>query len=344
MKKLKKVLSVLSILVLIPTSIYAHSGRTDANGGHRDNKNVSGLGSYHYHCGGYPAHLHNNGVCPYKGSSTTSTGSSTSNSGATTSTVVEAKDTINVSNVPETLLIGQTMKIKYSVTSVKGNNTGSWTSNNSDVLEITSDGNISAKNIGTAVITLTTYNNSKSHTIKVAPVEVESVELSIEKAKVKLGKSKKVDANVLPENSTDKNLVWKSDNEDILSVDGEGNIKGMAVGKATITASANNNVSGSIEIEVYEVLPKKIETEFTKIKLKIDETANIKPIVYPNNANDKTLKIVSSNKKVATVTKKGKIKAVGAGKTTITISTKNNITKKIEVKVSKPSLFKRIFK
>ena len=40
----------------------AHSGRTDANGGHRDKKNVSGLGSYHYHCGGHPAHLHTNGV------------------------------------------------------------------------------------------------------------------------------------------------------------------------------------------------------------------------------------------------------------------------------------------
>ncbi len=43
----------------------AHSGRTDGRGGHRDNKNKSGLGSYHYHCGGYPAHLHENGVCPY---------------------------------------------------------------------------------------------------------------------------------------------------------------------------------------------------------------------------------------------------------------------------------------
>lgn len=47
-------------------NVFAHSGRTDANGGHRDNNNQSGLGSYHYHCGGYPAHLHNNGVCPYK--------------------------------------------------------------------------------------------------------------------------------------------------------------------------------------------------------------------------------------------------------------------------------------
>ena len=50
----------------------AHSGRTDARGGHRDNKNKSGLGSYHYHCGGHPAHLHPNGVCPYSGQTTSS--------------------------------------------------------------------------------------------------------------------------------------------------------------------------------------------------------------------------------------------------------------------------------
>lgn len=43
----------------------AHSGRTDSSGGHKDNKNKSGLGYYHYHCGGNPPHLHKNGVCPY---------------------------------------------------------------------------------------------------------------------------------------------------------------------------------------------------------------------------------------------------------------------------------------
>lgn len=39
--------------------------RTDSNGGHKDNNNKSGLGYYHYHCGGNPPHLHSNGSCPY---------------------------------------------------------------------------------------------------------------------------------------------------------------------------------------------------------------------------------------------------------------------------------------
>lgn len=63
-----------------PLTANAHSGRTDSNGGHRDNKNVSGLGSYHYHCGGHPAHLHPNGVCPYSSSDSNSSNSSTSSS------------------------------------------------------------------------------------------------------------------------------------------------------------------------------------------------------------------------------------------------------------------------
>ena len=53
------------LFALSPAFALAHSGRTDASGGHRDNKNKSGLGSYHYHCGGNPPHLHTGGVCPY---------------------------------------------------------------------------------------------------------------------------------------------------------------------------------------------------------------------------------------------------------------------------------------
>lgn len=71
----KRIYTLAIVFTFIFTSIsFAHSGRTDSSGGHRDNKNKSGLGSYHYHCGGYPAHLHKNGACPYKTDYKTSTG------------------------------------------------------------------------------------------------------------------------------------------------------------------------------------------------------------------------------------------------------------------------------
>lgn len=40
---------------------FAHSGKTDADGGHNDNIH----GGYHYHHG-YSAHDHYNGECPYE--------------------------------------------------------------------------------------------------------------------------------------------------------------------------------------------------------------------------------------------------------------------------------------
>ena len=65
--KIKRVSAILSFIFIMSlcVSVFAHSGRTDSKGGHKDNKNVSGLGSYHYHCGGHPPHLHTNSICPY---------------------------------------------------------------------------------------------------------------------------------------------------------------------------------------------------------------------------------------------------------------------------------------
>ena len=79
MKRKHALIAILTLVLClaVPLGAGAHSGRTDANGGHKDNKNVSGLGSYHYHCGGHEAHLHPNGVCPYASSaSSSSSGSS----------------------------------------------------------------------------------------------------------------------------------------------------------------------------------------------------------------------------------------------------------------------------
>lgn len=60
----KRLVSFLMICIMLTTLSFAHSGRTDSSGGHKDNKNVSGLGYYHYHHGMGP-HLHPNGICPY---------------------------------------------------------------------------------------------------------------------------------------------------------------------------------------------------------------------------------------------------------------------------------------
>lgn len=63
MRKIKFLFLIITVILIFATAItpvFAHSGRTDANGGHKD----SSTGEYHYHHG-HPAHQHTNGVCPY---------------------------------------------------------------------------------------------------------------------------------------------------------------------------------------------------------------------------------------------------------------------------------------
>lgn len=93
MRKYRFFVCLLCAALLMPSAA-AHPGRTDANGGHNDNSNASGLGPYHYHHG-YPAHLHTGGVCPYNFSDKTGSSSGGSSSRAAIGSATIASDRYN---------------------------------------------------------------------------------------------------------------------------------------------------------------------------------------------------------------------------------------------------------
>lgn len=192
MKKGKTKIIINAILtisiILIGINTYAHSGRTDSSGGHKDNKNKSGLGSYHYHCGGNPAHLHTNGSCPYSsnskssgtGSSTKSTKSSTPSSSSTTKsgttqatkTTTEAPKTVIATGIQineniESLEEGKSKTLTATITpSDTTDKNITWKSSDDSIATVSSTGEIMAKKAGTVEITANT-SNGKTNTIKI---------------------------------------------------------------------------------------------------------------------------------------------------------------------------------
>ncbi len=179
-----KIISILLItlsIISIGVNAYGHSGRTDSSGGHKDNKNKSGLGSYHYHCGGHPAHLHTNGVCPYSSissSSKSSTSSSSSSSTKTTSTVpttivvTDIKINENVTSMKE----GESQKLTATVTPNDATDKKIiWKSSDESIAAVSTTGEVVAKKYGTVDITATS-SNGKISTIKINIKESPKVE------------------------------------------------------------------------------------------------------------------------------------------------------------------------
>ena len=160
-KNNKKTISILlTILTTISIGVnsYAHSGKTDSSGGHKDNNNKSGLGSYHYHCGGYPAHLHTNGVCPYSSSST-----KTTSTVPTTIVVTDIKINENVTSMKE----GESKKLTATITPNDATDKNiTWKSSDESIATVSTTGEVVAKKYGTVDITATS-SNGKTSTIKI---------------------------------------------------------------------------------------------------------------------------------------------------------------------------------
>ena len=187
--KLATVLTVVISIVCVSLNSYAHSGRTDSSGGHKDNKNKSGLGSYHYHCGGYPAHLHKNGVCPYTSKSSSS--SSTKPVSAEPVTIKATK--IEIEEDIETMYVGETETLTAIISpSNVTNKKITWKTSDEDIVTIDSNGKITAKKVGTAEITASTSNGKTSY-IKINVIE---------KVENKIEDNKFFETNILNSNNT----------------------------------------------------------------------------------------------------------------------------------------------
>ena len=163
--RIATMLFVAICIVGLSFSSYAHSGRTDSSGGHRDNKNKSGLGSYHYHCGGYPAHLHKNGVCPYTSKSSSSTKPVSAEPVTIKATKIEIDEDIEVMYVGDT----ETLTATISPSNVT-NKKITWKTSDKDIATVDSNGKITAKKVGSVEITAST-SNGKTSSIKINVIE-----------------------------------------------------------------------------------------------------------------------------------------------------------------------------
>ena len=166
------------------------------------------------------------------------------------------------------------------------------------------------------------------------PEEIKVTGVSLDKlsAELKINESLELKANIAPENATNKEVTWTSSDEKIAKVDGNGKVIAVGAGKTRITVTTKDgNFKASCEITVKnEEEPKPEEIKVTGVsldklsaELKINESLELKANIAPENATNKEVTWTSSDEKIAKVDGNGKVIAVGAGKTRITVTTKD---------------------
>ncbi len=202
-----------------------------------------------------------------------------------------------------------------------------WTSSNPSAVTVSSKGVVECVGAGEAVITCTTVDGGYNAycTIKVF-AKPTSVKLNKTSASLYVTQSTKLTATVLPSNAHNKNVTWTSSNSKVAVVDKTGKVTAVGSGSAVITAKT---VLGGIEAKCTITVLKKVEV--TSLALSRAQgtvvkggTYRITCAVFPENATFKGVTWTSSNTKVLTIDKDGIVKAVGAGKATITCRSVDN--------------------
>ena len=176
-----------------------------------------------------------------------------------------------------TMTKGNSDKLILNITPADCTDAVNWKCTDTSVVTVDSTGNLTAKAVGTATVKVTVGNLSA--TCKVTVVQpVTSISLNKTSVAMDALDTYQLVAYPYPNNAYNKEVSWKSSNENVATVDQTGLVTAIAKGSATITVTAmdGSNISKTCSITV---------RNNANIITVIDELESPHP--YANNCSDK---------------------------------------------------------
>ena len=159
------------------------------------------------------------------------------------------------------------------------------------------------------------------------PVSASAAKLNKKSISLNVGKTYTLKAS-----GTKGKITWTSSKKSVATVSSKGVVKAKKKGTAVITAKYGKKKL-TCKVTVKQPVTS-IKLNKTSATLKKGSSLTLKAAVAPSSANNKTVTWSSSNKKVATVSSKGVVKAVGNGTATITVKAKDGSGKKASCKIT----------
>lgn len=221
-------------------------------------------------------------------------------------------------------------KLKFDVSyNPNGSSTNliKWRSGNTKIFTVDSTGTITAKQQGTAWLYAEAGNGYKTQTlIKVLPKP--SVKITPNKKDLTVGDSTQLKVTIVNAKAP---ITWRSKNSKIAAVDQSGRVTAKAPGIITIYAKTADGVQGEAQIHVL-AKPTSIKLNYSQKTVTVGKSTQFKANVFPGNAN-RSLTWRTSNSRIATVDKTGKVTAKTTGTVYVYAKTINGKEARATVKV-----------
>lgn len=149
---------------------------------------------------------------------------------------------------------GTTNELRALITPTNATNKNViWVSSNSSVATISNTGLITAVSPGTTIISVVTMDGQYKAECNVTVLsKVQSITLDKTELTIVEGGEETLVAAILPEDASNKNVIWKSADESIAKVSSTGVVTALKIGKTTVTATSEDghfNATCAINVE-----------------------------------------------------------------------------------------------
>jgi|GEM_PF-614699 len=152
---------------------------------------------------------------------------------------------------------------------------------------------------------------------------VTGIELNQYSADMIPGETLQLIATILPDNATNKNVTWSSQNEAVATVSADGLVTAVGKGNTIISVTTEDGEYTS-QCNVNVILPvTSVTLNMETLTLTEGDTETLVATINPDDADNQNVSWESSNEAVATVSANGLVTAVAEGNAVITVTTED---------------------
>ena len=220
-----------------------------------------------------------------------------------------------------TLSVGQIKRLYTHIDGAHASYQRRFSTNNPAVAAVDTSGNITAKAIGSAIITVTTYNNVQAFcrvTVQTLPTYVQFREPSV---LVFTGETHPL-AVSLPDNSTSTRLTYTVQDTAVCTVNSSGVLTGVTAGQTTVTVTTVNGKQDTCTVTVKKS-PSVLRLYVKQKKLMPGQTFQLYYYLGEPDEATSGVTYTSSDPSVCRVDSSGQVSAVAVGTAYITLTTHN---------------------